>query len=101
MLFRSISYKAPHVFSTQDQFPHTNVDAKVSSRVYPRNSPNKGSALLRSASIGRGAASRETGVDILKSRTGAKSSTDGRERWMRMAKLKSDADARPGTRRQG
>ena len=90
-----MAYKAPHVCPIQDQFPQTAVDARVRSVAYPRNSMNSGNVRFRSASNGRGSARRDTGLVIFSSRMGMRSSIDGRERWMRAASVKSDADARP------
>ena len=63
--------------------------------MYPKNSISSGNVLFKSASNGRGNARRDTGLVILRSRMGTRSSIDGRERWMRAAMVKSDADARP------
>ena len=92
----NMTYKAPHVCPIQDQFPQTKVDARVRSVLYPKNSINRGNVRFKSASNERGKARRDTGLVILRSRMGTRSSIDGKERWMRTAMVKSDADARPG-----
>ena len=56
---------------------------------------NSDNARFRSASNGRGSSRRDTGLVMFSSRMGTMSSTDGMERWMRAASVKSDADARP------
>ena len=56
---------------------------------------------FKSASNGRGRARRDTGLVILRSRIGTRSSIEGRERWMRAARMKSDAEARPWMELEG
>ncbi len=90
-----LAYTAPQVFSTQDQLPQVRVDTNVNITVYPTNSAASGSDLRILEGNTRGEASRETGSVIMSSKIGRTNIMDEKDICIRIARLSSEAEARP------